>query len=135
LAICRRALLERSGRPPDRAVLALVELCRSICARFGVGKDSAQAEISGAIWAFELGDMTLAHAYLREAEPLVERTESTFDQAYFLKARATIELAAPCGASRPRRDLRRAEALFEKVGDTASAAAVRAVLKSLKSPP
>lgn len=132
LALCRRESLALQGRPPDEEVLALVDLCRLACARFGVGSDSAQAEISGAQWSLEMGDMAQSRRYLEAAEALIKKLESTYDQACFLDARARIELAAPTGTSSPVRDLRTAEALFVQVGDQRSAAKIHRMVESLE---
>jgi hypothetical protein len=125
LAKARHMLLEQSQRPPDKAVLQLVELSRRICRRMGVGGASAQSEIFGARCAFEMGDIPLARAYMAEADALVKRIESTFDQACFLLLRAEIEHQHPTGATDPLRDLRAAERLFLKAGDKTSAAHAR----------
>lgn len=133
LAICRREALQREGSPPDEGVLDLVEMCRLVCARFGVGDDSAQAEISGAQWAHEMGDATRARRYLADAERLLQRIESTYDQACFLEVRALIDHADPGSAADPLRDLRAAEALFTKVMDMDSVARVHRTLHAWSS--
>lgn len=132
LALCRRESLGQAGQPPDEAVLELVELCRLVCARFGVGSDSALAEISGAQWSLEMGDVERARRYLDAAEVLIKRVESTYDQACFLEARAQLELAAPTGGSNPARDLRAAELLFLQAGDQEAATKVRSAAELLE---
>jgi hypothetical protein len=134
LALCRRAILARRGKPPDHAVFTLVDLCQRVCARFGVGGDSALAEISGAEWALEAGDLARARRYLDQAEALVRGLDATYDQACFLEIRADVERADPRGQADPSHDLRTAEALFSKVGDEAAAARVRKKLASLATP-
>jgi hypothetical protein len=94
--------------------LELVEMCRFVCTRFGVGNDSAQAEISGAAWALEMGDTARARFYLGEAERLLQTIESTYDQACFFEVRATLDRADPRPGGDPLRDLRTAEDLFKK---------------------
>lgn len=125
LAKTRHTLLEHDGRPPDEAVLQLVELSRRICRRAGVGGASAQSEIFAARCTFEMGDLPRMRAYMAEADALVKRIESTFDQACFLLLRAEIEHRHPTGATDPLRDLRSAERLFRKAGDKVSVAQAR----------
>lgn len=125
---CRRARLHERLLP-DEAVFRVVELCRTICRDFGVGADSAQAEIAAARWAFEMGDMPRARKYLALAETIVVAIESSFDQALFLTLRAEIELADPSGACDVTRDLNAAERLFRDVRDEQSAAEVRLLQK------
>jgi hypothetical protein len=124
VSICRREILHRQGQPPDEQTLALVDMTRSVCRAFGVGRDSAQAETAGAEWALEMGDVARARGYLEEAEELIKTLESTIDQAYFLEIRARVELADPTGKSDPAHDLRSAERLYEAAGDLESAARV-----------
>ncbi len=130
LALCRKEALARGGKPPDEAVLTLIDLCLRVCARFGVGDDSAQAEISGATWAMERGDHKRAREYFEAAEKLVSKLDSTYDQACFLELRAALELADPQGRSDPAHDLQTAEMLFAKAGDHVSAARLRKRLTS-----
>ncbi|UQA59015.1 hypothetical protein [Polyangium aurulentum] len=131
IALCRREVLGRAGRVPDEDLLALLDLCRLIDARFGVGGDSAQVETTGAQWACEMGDMERARSYLAEAEKRVRSIESTFEQAYFLATRARIELARPDGTGNPVRDLRAAERLFTEIGDELSAKNMRGMLDAI----
>jgi hypothetical protein len=130
LAICRRDTLEQQGRLPDEGVLDALEMCRLVCATFGVGRDSAQAEIAGAQWAHEMGDTARARRYLAEAEGLLRTIESTYDHAYFLEVRARIDHADSGGAGDPARDLRTARRLFARVGDARGVARVRGLLKA-----
>lgn len=125
LALSRKEALAQAGKPPDETVLTLIDLCLRVCARFGVGDDSAQAEISGAEWAMARGDHERARRYFEAAEALVARLDSTYDQACFLELRAALELADPRGNGDPLRDLRAAEAHYAKVGDETSVARVR----------
>jgi hypothetical protein len=124
MSICLREILRREGRPPDKQILALVDMTRFICAKFGVGGDSAQAETAGAEWSVEMGDAARARTYLAEAEGLIKTLESTFDQAYFLEVRAAVELFDPTGESDPAQDLRASARLYEDARDNASAARV-----------
>lgn len=121
---CRRARLHEQ-LPPDESVFRVVELCLSICERFRVGADSAQAEVSAARWALEMGDIPRARRYLARAEVIVTTSESTFDQAHYLMMRAEIEHADPTGAHDIHRDLQTAERLFREVQDERSAAEAR----------
>jgi hypothetical protein len=121
VSICRKEVLEREGQPPDEQTLSFVDMTRLICASFGVGRDSSQAETAGAEWALEMGDVARARGYLKEAEELIKTLESTVDQAYFLEVRAALELADPTGGSDPAQDLRSAERLYETAGDLESA--------------
>ncbi|WP_437755401.1 hypothetical protein [Sorangium sp. So ce1389] len=130
LANCRRQVLQKAGQPPDETVFTLVELCRLICRRFGVGADSAQAEIAAARWSFEAGDWPRARHYLAEAEALVRRIESVFDQACFLLLRAEMEHEQSTGASDPLRDLHTAERLFRDVQDERSASQAQRLIKA-----
>lgn len=141
LAKARHMLLEQSHRPPDEAVFQLLELSHRICRRMGVGGASAQSEIFGARCAFEIGDLPRMRAYMAEADAMVKRIESTFDQACFLLLRAEIEHRHPTGATDPLHDLRTAERLFLKAGDKVSAAHARRLRtlwssgRSLSAPP
>jgi hypothetical protein len=129
LANCRRRAQLHAGGPPDEAVFKLVELCRLVCKRFGVGADSAQAEIFAARTAFEMGDIPRARRYLTDAEVIVEWIEASFDQACFLLLRAEIEYAHPLGVHDPLRDLQTAERLFLDVADDRSAAEAQRLFK------
>lgn len=122
LATCRRRSLQSEGRQADEATFKLLELCRVICSRFGVGADSALAEIEGARWALEIGDVARARRYLADAEGIVGRIESSYDQACFLVVRAELEYRHPEGDGDPLRDLLAAERLFREVQDERSAA-------------
>lgn len=125
LANCRRENLLAQSLLPDDTVFGVLDLCRLICRRFAVGDDSAQAEICGARWAFEAGQIDRARSYLADAAVILRRAEATFDQGCFLLLRAQIEIAAPTGASHPARDAGAAERHFEQAGDLVSAAAAR----------
>ncbi|MFY0538886.1 hypothetical protein [Nannocystis pusilla] len=128
LANCRRRAQLQEGRPPDETVFTLVELCLQVCRVFGVGADSAQAEIFAARCAFEMGDITRSRRYMADAEAIVKRIEASFDQASFLLLRAELELTHPLGEHDPVRDLQTAERLFLDVDDESSAAEARRVL-------
>jgi tetratricopeptide (TPR) repeat protein len=118
IAICRADMLEQADRPPDEAVLALVDACRRICAQFGIGNDSAQAEINGAIWALRRGELDRARMYLDAAETLVANSDSSFENACFLIARAQLQqVTGEPNGSHPARDLRVAQKLFAEIGD------------------
>jgi hypothetical protein len=132
LANCRRRAQLQEGRPPDESVFTLVELCRVVCRVFGVGADSAQAEIFAARCAFEMGDIPRSRRYLADAETIVKRIEASFDQACFLLLRGELELAHPLGEHDPVRDLQTAERLFLDVDDDRSAAEARRVLAARK---
>lgn len=129
LAICRRDALRGAGRPPDEAVLDLIELCRLVCARFGVGNDSAQAEIAGAEWAFEMGDLARARRYLETAAALLGTIDAIYDQAYFLEVRAQIAGAEAGREGDRRRDLRSARGLYLRAGDRVAAKRVERLLE------
>jgi hypothetical protein len=131
LAICRRAAAALRGEPPDEGVLALVDTNKRITARYGVGADSAQAEIAGAAWACEMGDFERAKQYLKEAEALLGTIESTYDHAFFRETRARIEMSKPTGESNPARDLQAAERLYRTVGDEASNKRIRGMLSAM----
>lgn len=131
LANSRRRAQLQEQRPPDEAVFKLVELCRLVCKRFGVGADSAQAEIFAARSAFEMGDLPRARQYLADAEVIIKRIEASFDQACFLLLRAELEHAHPLGEHDPARDLQTAERLFLDVEDERSAAEARRLLAAV----
>ncbi|WP_433931174.1 hypothetical protein AB3662_43660 [Sorangium cellulosum] len=134
VALCHRAALVREGRAMDREPLELVEMCRRVCAQFGVGSDSALAEVAGAHWSLEMGDIAEARRYLKEAEALVARIETTYDQAYFRHVRALIEQADPTGATVPLNDLRSAHTLYLKAGDLPAADDVKRLIDGMSKP-
>ncbi len=133
LAICRRAASAVRGEPPDENVLALVDTNKRITACFGVGSDSAQAEIAGAAWAQEMGDSGRARQFLQEAEALLHTIESTYDQAFFFETRARIEMEMATGDSEPACDLDKAEKLYLDAGDAASSKRVRDMASSIRA--
>lgn len=115
LALCRGKLRARCGLPPDNVMLRLVELCLRVSRRFGVGNDSAEAEIQAARWALHMGHPDQATSYLRLAEELIKTLEADRDQAAFLLARAEIHQAS--GSGNPGRDCAAAERIYARVGD------------------
>jgi len=134
LAICRTDELDKQGRPPDHLVLDLVDTCLAICGQFGVGADSAQAEIAGCRWAVKAGDVGRARGYLRAAEELLKSIPSTFDQACFLLARAELDSIDPHepGAN-PRRDFNAALRMFEReIGDQYMVEKLHKAMETLK---
>ncbi|MGK3975951.1 hypothetical protein WMF38_30120 [Sorangium sp. So ce118] len=125
LALGRREALKKQNRPPDGSLFTILELCLLVCATFGVGRDSALAEISGAEWALENGDRDRARAYLKKAETLLATIESDYDQACFREVQARIELACPEEKGDPIGHLCTAESLYVTAGDLAAAEEVR----------
>lgn len=134
LAICRRDAAKAREQPPDEAVLTLVDTNRRITTTYRVGGDSAQAEIAGAAWACEMGDLDRARRYLKQAERLLRTIASTYDHAFFHETRARIEMAKPTGESDPVEDLRAAEKLYRRARDEASSKRVRGMLATMGPP-
>ncbi|MDI1428221.1 hypothetical protein [Polyangium sorediatum] len=132
LALCRWTELRARNQKPDEDVLELIELCLHVCSQFGVGKDSAQAEICGAQWAFEMGDTQRARRYLAEAEHALQSIENTYDHACFFEVRALIDSASPAIEGDPIRDLKTARSLYVSCGDQDS---VRRVDRLLSTDP
>lgn len=117
LALCRRAMGDRSSAP-DARTMQLIDLCRDLCSQFGVGSDSAQAEIVGAKWALKRGECGRASRYLAAAEELLRQLPCSYDQACFLVARAEYALSDAKGITSPPkaiRDLRAALRLLEDI--------------------
>ncbi len=129
LANCRRRAQMQANLAPDEGVFKLIELCRLVCKCFGVGADSAQAEIAAARWALEMTDIPRARQYLVEAEKIVIRIESSFDQACFLVVRAELEHADPTGECDPLRDLNTALRIYREIQDKRSIEEAERLLK------
>lgn len=135
LALCRVEVLGTGGWAPDEEALALIDMCLAVCASFGVGRDSAQAEITGCRWALRRGEVDRARRYLDSAEAIVEVLPSSFDQACFLRARAELAMVTGDKEIDPRHDLRTALRLFSEVGDTFMARRVERQIASLPRRP
>ena len=131
LALCRVELLQAQGKVPDDEAMELVDLCLTVCSTFGVGQDSAQAEITGCRWALRRGDPVRARAYLDAAERIIEVLPSIFEQACFVRARAELALVTQDPDAEPERDLRVALRLFMELGDQYMIDKVKRQLKVL----
>jgi hypothetical protein len=79
LALCRRECRDHAGLEPDDVIHSLVDARRTICRHFGVGNDSADAEVHDARGAFEMSRLELADTYLRYAEQLLNKVVSDGD--------------------------------------------------------
>ena len=121
VALCRRKLRTQAGQSPDSAMFDLVDLCLFVCDRFGVGADSAQAEISAAHWSIELKEFDKARRYLQRAHTIIKNVDSLWEQAYLLYIRSELELASRTGTYDPIKDLVTAERLFRNAGDPGTA--------------
>lgn len=117
LALCRSDVLQRRSEPPDDDAMELIDLCLAICSSFGVGRDSAQAEITGCRWSLHRGEVNRARSYLDEARRIVEVLPSDFEHACFLRARAELALATSDPNATPVKDLHVALRLFTRLGD------------------
>lgn len=106
---------------PDDTMFQLMDLCIFVSDTFGVGQDSAQAELSIAHWRIEMGDLDPAQKYLQKAERILVHVDSAWEQAYLLFVKG--ELAYASGADRKEliKNLAAAERLFTQSGDTSSA--------------
>jgi tetratricopeptide (TPR) repeat protein len=121
LALCRAIVVGS----PDGTTLQLLDACLAVCAKFGVGGDSALAETTGAHWAMKTGDIEKARGYLDAAKAIIERLPSDYEQARFLAAQAEVTMASGGDRTSAIRDLRAAVRLFEASGDEPSAARAR----------
>ncbi|MFZ5482087.1 MAG: hypothetical protein ACOZNI_35330 [Myxococcota bacterium] len=117
LALCYLWPLPRDARPPD-LVMELIDLAVHVCAAFNLGRDSAQAEVTGARLADRRGEHQRAGAYLKAAEAILRHVDNTFDKACFHRARAHHRHAVQhCSAQEWGEELRLAAELFRQAGD------------------
>lgn len=107
--------------------LALLEADMAIRSRFGIGKDSAQAELLVAYLAWERGDIPRAHTALASAKPIIAVNRSAADKALYLRVEGLIlnDSADPADQEAGRLRLEEAAILFEAVGNTPAAAVAR----------
>jgi len=131
LALCRVEVLGTGGCDPDDEAMALIDMCLAVCASFGVGRDSAQAEITGCRWALRRGEIERARRYLDDAESIIRVLPSSFEQACFLRARAELALVTSDDAIDPLHALRTAARLFAEAGDATMAKRVERQLALL----
>lgn len=108
--------------------LALLEADMSIRRRFGLGKDSAQAELLVAYLAWERHEVPRAQAALDSAEPIITLSRSHADRALYLRVEGLIFMDSPDPDLRHlgRARLEEAAALFETAGNAPAAAVARA---------
>lgn len=105
--------------------LPLLELDIAIRRQFGLGKDSAQAELLIAYLSLEQGQLTQVDRWLAEAQAIIRLSNSLADRALFHRISGLLKLQRAPGAADGLSDLETAISLFEAVGNTASATFVR----------
>lgn len=128
LALCRVDV----NRSPDAGAFALLDLCIRICARFRVGRDSAQAETTGAAWAARARDLERARKYLHKAHEIVRGLASEFEWGCFFRASARVhQVAGDVPAAM--QALGEAQVRFDRAGDRTSAAAMAAARRELEA--
>jgi tetratricopeptide (TPR) repeat protein len=108
---------------PEGLAADLIEADRAIRHRFGLGKDSAQAELLLAFLAWEEGALDRAEAYLEEARAIIAISRIPADEA--LEARITGLVLLARGDRAGLSVLGQAIARFEAIGNKASADYVR----------
>jgi tetratricopeptide (TPR) repeat protein len=101
--------------------LALIEMDIMIRRQFGLGRDSAQAELLLAFLAFENNDVERAEHWLEEAQGIIETTKILPDQALFYRIRGLVALSRQAKDQSGLADLARAILLFQEIGNQASA--------------
>lgn len=108
---------------PEGLAISLIEADRAIRRRFGLGMDSAQAELLLAYLAYEERAFEKAEAYLKDARAIIAVSNISTDNA--LEARISGLLLLARGELAGFAMLDRAISTFEELGNIAAAAHVR----------
>ncbi len=103
---------------------ALLEMDVAIRRTFGLGKDSAQAELLLAYLALEDGALDRAADWLAESAALIELNRIPNDRALFHRIAGLLSLARAPGNTDGLKELEKAITLFQQVGNRAAAARV-----------
>jgi tetratricopeptide (TPR) repeat protein len=115
--------------------LQLLEADIAIRQQFGLGKDSAQAELLLAYLAYENGELDRAQRWLAESAAIIAVNKAPADRALFHRVSGLLACARQPGSAAGLADLDHAIALFDRLGNKASADCVRAERQRLAKPP
>jgi tetratricopeptide (TPR) repeat protein len=105
--------------------LQLLEADIAIRQQFGLGKDSAQAELLLAYLAFENGELDRAARWLAASAAIIAVNKAPADRALFHRVAGLLACARQPGNAEGLADLDRAITLFDRLGNKASADCVR----------
>lgn len=119
----------RKGLVPasEDLTIAMLEADLAIRRRFGLGKDSAQAELLLAFLAYEQGMLDRAEDYLSEARKVIAISRIAADEA--LEARVSGLLQLVRGDQSGLASLELARSRFEAIGNLAASAKILEELK------
>lgn len=106
--------------------LQLLEADITIRQQFGLGKDSAQAELLLAYLAYENGELDRAARWLDASAAIIAVNKAPADRALFHRVAGLLACARQPGSAEGLAELDHAITLFDRVGNRASADCVRA---------
>lgn len=122
MALCEWLLFRSEQREGPNHAFVLLDLCIRICQEFRIGDDSAQAELAGAEWSEQAGDIRRGWEYIVAAERIVALSQSPHDQACLHRARARLWLASdPPDPASARSEFTAASAAFAALNDDRAA--------------
>lgn len=122
MALCEWLLFRSDQREGPNHAFALLDLCIRICQEFRIGDDSAQAELAGAEWSGQAGDIRRGWEYIVAAERIVALSQSPHDQACLHRARARLWLASdPPDPASAHADFTAASTAFAALNDDRAA--------------
>ena len=127
--------VERAGLLPASKglAIAMIETDLAIRNRFGLGKDSAQAELLLAFLACENGLVAQAEAYLCEARKIIAISRIAADEALEARVSGLLQLAR--GEEAGLASLEQAQSRFAAIGNLAAAEQVAAELAQARQRP